>query len=67
VNAAVNDPRAARTRHAPHLIPAQCVAGVNADANNISRLDAFGHNLLKRFVNKNGIARGCGGCGCQDK
>ena len=57
VNAAVDHPGAPRPRHAPHFIAAQCVAGVNADADNVAACDALRLNLLQRFVDQHGIAR----------
>ncbi len=36
---------------------------MDADADNISRVNCVGHNLLERFIDKDGITddRGCGG------
>ena len=57
VNAPVNYPRAASTRHAANLVSAQSIARVHTDADDISQRDAFRHNRLQRLVDKNGLRR----------
>jgi ribosomal protein S18 len=41
----------------PTCVAAQRIARVHADAHNVSRLNRLRHNLLQRFIDKNGIAR----------
>ncbi len=56
VNAAVDDPRAAAARHPAHLVAAQSVAGVDADADNVAGLNGLRDDLLERFIDEDGIA-----------
>ena len=60
VDAAVHHPGAARSRHAPDLITAQRVAGMDADAHDISGSDALRLDLLQRLVYQDRIARDFG-------
>ena len=57
VNTAVYHPRAASARHPADLIPTQSITCMYADADYISRHDAFRHNLLQRLIDKDGISR----------
>ena len=58
VNAAVDDPGAAAARHAADGISAQGIAGVHADADDVAGLNGFGHNLLERLIDEDGVADG---------
>src|ERR1019366_4104441 len=57
VNATIDHPRAALARHSTDLISAESIARMYADADDISRHDAFRHNLLQRLIDENGISR----------
>ena len=46
-----------RARHFAHGVPAQRVAGVHADADNIAGLDCFRHNRFQRLINQDGFTR----------
>jgi hypothetical protein len=63
VNAAVDDPCAALARYAAHLVSAKSVAGVDADADDVSGGDGVRDNLLQTFIDEDGVA-GDAGCGC---
>src|SRR4030095_9381963 len=56
VDAAVNHVRAARLRRAPDFVAAQRVQRVNADADDVARLDLVEIDLLERLVNDVRIA-----------
>ncbi len=56
MDSAVDDPGAAGTRHAAYLVAAQGIAGVDANAHNVARLDGLRNNLFERFVHENGVA-----------
>src|ERR1700739_292104 len=63
-----------RSSDAPNLVATQGIARMHADADNISGLDALGHNLLERFIDQDWGARGYRSCrgkhkqptGCDD-
>jgi hypothetical protein len=61
VNAAVDDPCSTGSRQAAHLVAAKGVAGMNTDADDVPGLNAFGVDLLERFVDEDG---GAGRFGC---
>jgi len=50
VNSAVDHPRPTAARHPAHFVAAQGVARMNADADDIARLDGFRHHLLQRLI-----------------
>ena len=56
VNPAVDHPRATAAGDLADLIAAQGVAGVDTDAHDVSRLNAFGVDLFKRLVDEDGIS-----------
>jgi len=56
VNSAVYDPGAARSRYSSNFVSAQGVAGMDADADDVSGMDAFGNNRLKGFVDEDRIS-----------
>jgi hypothetical protein len=62
VYAAIDHPGAPVAGHPAHGVTAQGIAGVDADAHNISGGDAFGMDRFQRFIDEDGIARslGCG-------
>ena len=55
VDASIYDPGSAFTRDAPDLHASQSIAGMDADAHYIARLDAIGLNLCKGFVGDQGV------------
>src|ERR1700733_5477266 len=56
VNAAVDDPCSAGAGHAADLVAAQCVAGVDADADDVAGLDGFGDDLFEGLIDEDGVA-----------
>ena len=56
MNAAKHHIRAALSRFAPDLVPAQRVAGVNADADDVARPDRLVIDVLERFVDDERVA-----------
>ena len=56
VNAAIHNPCAPLAGHRTHLVPAQSIAGMHADADDVSRLNALGRNLLQRLIDQNGVS-----------
>ena len=56
VNPAKNNVSAAAARYLANLVSTQRVGGMNADAHNIPRLNAFGHNRFQSFIDDVGIA-----------
>ena len=67
MNAAVDDPRAAAARHLADGIAAQGIAGVDAYADDVARLDGFGNDLLERLIDEDGVADGIWGGGGEDE
>ena len=67
MDAAKDHERAAGTGEFADRVAAQGVAGVNADADNVSRLDRGRIERFEGFVAKNGIAELWGSGGSQDK
>ena len=61
VNTAIHHPRAPLARHPAHLVSAQSVARVHADADDVAGLNALGDNLFQRFVDENRVSHrpGC--------
>ncbi len=59
MDAAVDDPGAARAGDAADLVSAQGIAGMDADADDVAGLDGLGVDLFERFIDEDGIA--CGG------
>src|ERR1035437_583945 len=58
VDATVDYPRAACARHAADFISTQSIPRMHTDADDISRHDAFRHNLLQRLIDQNGFPHG---------
>ena len=56
VNAAEDHPGAALPRDPPHLMAAQRIGGVDADADDVAGLDGLGYNGFQRLVNDQRIA-----------
>ena len=52
VNAAVDHPRAPAAGDATHLIPAQSIAGMNADADDVAGVDRFRNDRLERLIDQ---------------
>ncbi len=63
VDAAVDDPCAALAGHAPDLVAAQGVAGVDADADDVAGMNGLGYDLFEGLIDEDGVA-GDGGCSC---
>ena len=61
VNAAIDHPGAALSRHAADFIAAQGIPGMNPDADKVSRLDARGNQRFERLVHDDRIAKRSGG------
>ena len=61
---AVDDPGSALAGHAAYLIAAQGVAGVDADADDVTGLDGAGIDGFDGFIDEDGVAgKGGGGSG----
>jgi hypothetical protein len=58
MNSAVDDPGSPLAGHSADFIAAKSIPRVNADADDISGLNALGHNLFQGFVDQNGIPNG---------
>jgi hypothetical protein len=56
VNAAEHDPRTAFAGEAADLVPAQGVSGVDADSNDIARLDRCRIEHFQGFIRNEGVA-----------
>ena len=67
VNAAEDDPRAARARRLSDRIAAQRVAGVDADADDVARRDVVGVELRECLVDEERVAPFGAGRGRQDE
>jgi hypothetical protein len=65
VNTAKDNPCAALARQSADLVATQGVAGVNADADKVSRPDARWRQRFERLVHDDRIAKGKRGCACQ--
>jgi hypothetical protein len=56
VDAAIDDPGSAFSGDAADFIAAEGVAGVDADADDVARLDGFRDDLLEGFVDEDRIS-----------
>jgi hypothetical protein len=67
VNAAVDDPCSAGAGHAADGVSAESVAGVDADADDVSGVDALGSDLLEGFIDEDWVACAARGGGSEDE
>jgi hypothetical protein len=67
VNASVDDGCSALAGHAADGVSAQGVAGVDADAYDVSGVDALRDDLLEGLIDEDGVAGGAGRCGGEDE
>jgi hypothetical protein len=67
VDTAVDDPATALAGHAAYFVAAKGVAGVDADADDVTGLDGFGDDLFEGFVDEDGVASDLRGCCGENK
>ena len=67
MNATVDDPGSAFSRHAADGVSAQCVAGVDADSDDVAGMDALRNNLFQGLIDEDGVTRDSRCCGGEDE